>query len=295
VCPTNRNSSSLGNFGNSTSSEKGMVDLGADEGYVALTARLIVAWDSSDRGFPSPKTAFLTFSLAFELMTFAISVRTFRVNMSPRCASGLNARTARAMKSTVIVASIVSCLLLGLTSSAQVKAGSSESQLFDKIASETNPDSKLDLIASFEKQFPSSRILANVYLLGVDVYRQKGDRGKLIEYGEKVLQKDNINITAMMLLARNYAMESKNLDRAIELGQRARDQIVKLRGASPPLGYSAAQWSDYLQTSDTSAGQFLEYVKAVKARQDRMSAPPGGLSEGSKMTPPAVEDSPKEK
>jgi hypothetical protein len=78
------------------------------------------------------------------------------------------------MKLTAIVASIVFCLLLSLTSTAQVKAGSSENQLFDEIASEANPDSKLDLIASFEKQFPGSRILANVYLLGVDVYRQKG-------------------------------------------------------------------------------------------------------------------------
>lgn len=203
------------------------------------------------------------------------------------------------MKLTTIVASIGFCLLLGLTTAtAQVKAGSSESELFDKISAEANPDSKLDLIASFEKQFPSSRILAHVYLLGVDVYRQKGDRGKLIEYGEKVLQKDDTNITAMMLLARNYAMESRNLDRAIELAQRAQGQTGKLRAAPLPIGYSATQWNDYLKTTEDSAGQILEYVKAVKARQDRMSATPtstAATSEASKSTPAPIADSSKER
>src|ERR1043165_4753974 len=108
------------------------------------------------------------------------------------------------MKLTGVVASILSCLLFTLPASAQVKAGSSESELFDKIASDPNPGNKLELIASFEKQFPGSRILPRVYLLAVDVYRQKGDRGKINEFGEKVLRADNSNVTAMMLLARNY-------------------------------------------------------------------------------------------
>jgi len=182
------------------------------------------------------------------------------------------------MKLAAIVASILFCLLFGLTVSAQVKAGSSESELFDKITSEPNPDSKLELVASFEKQYPRSKILPRVYLLAVDVYRQKGDRGKINEYGERVLQADDTNVTAMMLLARNYAIEAKNLARAIELAQRAHDQAVKLREGPLPLGYSDAQWKDYLKTNEDSATQILEYVKAVKARQDRIDSPPSAAS-----------------
>lgn len=201
------------------------------------------------------------------------------------------------MKSIAIVASVLVCLLLGLTSSAQVKAGSAENQLFDKITSERDPDDKLALIGSFEKQFPSSKILASVCLLAVDVYRQKGDRGKINEYAEKALQADDANVTAMMLLARNYAIEAKNLDRAIEVAQRAKDQTVKLRGEPLPFGYSAAQWKNYLRTSEDSAEQILEYVKAIKARQDRIGTPPSSVSatgEVSKTTLPNT-DSPKER
>ena len=182
------------------------------------------------------------------------------------------------MKLTSIVASILFGLLLTPTLSAQVKAGSSESELFDKILSEPSPDNKLNLIASFEKQYPGSKILARVYLQAVDAYRQKGDRGKINEYGERVLQADETNVTAMMLLARNYAIESKNLARAIELAQRAQDQAVKLRELPPPAGYSAAQWKDYLKTNEDAAIQILEYVKAVKARQDSIDTPPSSAS-----------------
>jgi tetratricopeptide (TPR) repeat protein len=177
------------------------------------------------------------------------------------------------MKFRAIAASIFFCLLLGVAGWAQVKAGSSENQLFDKISAEPNPDNKLDLIASFEKQFPNSKILARVYLLAADVYRDKGDRAKIIEYGEKALRADETDVTAMMLLARNYAIEARSLDRGIELAQRALDAALKSKGAPSPLGYSAAQWNDYLRTNETSARQILDYVKAVKAHQGRLSVP----------------------
>jgi tetratricopeptide (TPR) repeat protein len=199
-----------------------------------------------------------------------------------------------AMKLPAIVASILFSLLFSLTVSGQVKAGSSESELFDKITSEPSPDNKLALIASFEKQYGSSRILPRVYLLAVDVYRQKGDRAKITEYGEKVLQADDTNVTAMMLLARNYAIEAKNLARALELAQRAHDQTAKLREGPLPFGYSAAQWNDYLKTNEDSATQILEYVKAVKARQDRIDSPPSTASTaGDKSkTPPVIDTNP---
>jgi hypothetical protein len=184
-----------------------------------------------------------------------------------------------------IAASIFFCLLLDVTTWAQVKAGSSENQLFDTISSEPAPDKKLELIASFEKQFPDSKILARVYLLATDVYRQKENRGKIIEYGEKALLADSSSVTAMMLLARNYAIEARSLDRAIELAQRAQDETLKLRGAPLPLGYSAAQWSDYLRTSEDSARQILDYVKAVKAHQDRIATPPSSASTSAVAAP----------
>jgi hypothetical protein len=153
----------------------------------------------------------------------------------------------------------------------QVRAGSPESALFDQISAETSPDAKLELIGSFERQFPSSKILSRVYLEATQVYRDRGVREKLIEYGEKVLKLDETNITAMMLLSRNYAIDGKNLDRAIELGQRAVDRLAASATNPAPVGYSDAQWKAYVQTSQNSAQQILDYAKAIKTRNEAAS------------------------
>jgi tetratricopeptide (TPR) repeat protein len=186
---------------------------------------------------------------------------------------------------------LVLCFLFPPTITAvQLKAGSPESQLFDQITAETNADLKLGLIDSFTKQYPASKVLARIYLQAIEVYRQKGDRAKINEMGEKVLQLDDSNLNAMMLLARNYAIESKNLDRAIELAQRAVDQTVKLRGEPLPVGYTATQWKDYLRSNEDSAGQILDYVKAMKARSDSIAK--ASLSKASNTPPAAANDAP---
>jgi hypothetical protein len=152
---------------------------------------------------------------------------------------------------------------------AQVKAGTAEDKRFEQIVGETNPDAKLSLISAFEHEFPQSRILARVYLMAVDVHRERKNPEGVYEYGEKVLSLDDANITAMMLLARSYAMEAKNLDRALDLAQRALNRLQEMRTTEGlPPGYSLNQWKDYLRSSEDSAEQILKYVNAVKTRAE---------------------------
>jgi len=99
--------------------------------------------------------------------------------------------------------------------------------MFRRASEETNADSKMAALMEFEKQFPHSKVLPAVYLMVIDLYRQKDDRVKVIEYGEKVLTLDERNVTAMMVLARNYAMEKHNVDRAIALANQAIIQTQK--------------------------------------------------------------------
>ena len=75
-----------------------------------------------------------------------------------------------------------------------------------------------------------------------------------------------------MILARNYAIESKNIDRALELAQRALDSAARMRSEPPPTGYSESQWKTYLRSNEDAAGQILEYVKAVKGRLESIAA-----------------------
>jgi hypothetical protein len=151
----------------------------------------------------------------------------------------------------------------------QVRAGTAEDRQLEQILGEANPDTKLSLISTFERDFPQSRVLARVYLMAVDVHRERKNPAGVQEYGEKALRFDDSNITAMMLLARSYAMEAKNLDRALELSQRALNQLQTMRTTGGmPAGYTANQWKDYLRSNEDAAEQILKYVSAVKTRAD---------------------------
>jgi len=173
------------------------------------------------------------------------------------------------MKLRIVHLWVLCSLLVMETVWSQVRAGSPESNLFEQISTESNPEAKLGLIESFGRQFPESKILDKVYLAAVEVFRTKDNREKIIEYGEKVLKLDDKNVTALMLLARNYAIESKNLDRAVELAQRAVDRVEKWKSDAMPYGYTDAQWKSYLQTSEQSAKQILDYAQAMKTRSEK--------------------------
>jgi len=171
------------------------------------------------------------------------------------------------MRLRVFVVILLVCEIELLAARPQVRAGSPEAKMFDQITAETSPETKLEMIGSFEKEFPQSKILSMVYLMAVDVYRAKQDRVKIAEFAEKALGADNTNVTAMMVLARNHAMDARNVDRAIELAQRAVDRMALLRTEQAPTGYTAAQWEEYVRTTEEAAKQILGYARAIKARE----------------------------
>jgi hypothetical protein len=162
------------------------------------------------------------------------------------------------------IAFLCVCLQTQFAGAIQIVAGTSEDKMFRRASEETNADSKMAALMEFEKQFPHSKVLPAVYLMVIDLYRQKDDRVKVIEYGEKVLTLDERNVTAMMVLARNYAMERKNVDRAIALANQAITRIAEMRGSVAPSHFTDAQWKDYLQRTDAAAQSILGYATRIK-------------------------------
>jgi hypothetical protein len=149
----------------------------------------------------------------------------------------------------------------------QIIAGSAEDKMFQRITTEANPDAKLQALSDFEKQFPDSKVLPDVFLMTIELYRQKKDRGKVLEYGENILKLDAENITAMMILARTYAIEGKNLDRAVDLAQQAVERVDKMKTGPVPVPYTEPQWKDYLHTTELAAKSILNYAKGVRSHR----------------------------
>ena len=103
---------------------------------------------------------------------------------------------------TPLFSALVLCLF-ALPAMAQIVAGSAEEKAFQQLQNESNSDVRLQKLSDFEKTYPRSRALPNVYLMVIDFYREKNDPDKIIEYAEKALKIDEENITAMMALSRN--------------------------------------------------------------------------------------------
>lgn len=149
---------------------------------------------------------------------------------------------------------------------AQVIAGSPEDKAFQKIDAEGSPDGKIGLLLAFEKEFPESRSLREAYLQLLQLYQQKNEAGKVIEYSEKTLKLDPGNLVALLTATRAYSLEGKaaSLDRAIQYGQRAEAEIAKLKSAPPQQGYTDDQWKQYIESNEQLAKNYLSYARALK-------------------------------
>src|SRR5687768_10916255 len=116
---------------------------------------------------------------------------------------------------TTFIAMLSIVLLLGFVPSAQAQivAGSPEAKAMDKIDAENNPDAKAALLLAYIADYPQSKVMTDVYIQLLEIYRQKNDTAKVVEFGEKAIQLDPENITALLAVSRNYSIEKKNLDK----------------------------------------------------------------------------------
>jgi hypothetical protein len=88
----------------------------------------------------------------------------------------------------------------------------------------------------------------------------------VIEYSEKVLKVDPNNLAALLKATYAYSLEGKSasLDRAIQYGQKAVDEIAKLKSGPPQQGYTDDQWKQYIESNEGLAKNYLSYAKSLK-------------------------------
>jgi hypothetical protein len=171
------------------------------------------------------------------------------------------------MKRKVVLTLCVAFVLGSFSSAyAQLVAGSPEDKAFEKILAEANPDAKATLLLDYEKQFPQSKVLPDIYGMLMEVYRQKNDTAKVIEFGEKVIKIDQNNVTALMAVSRNYSLERKNLEVAVQYAQRAVESVAKMRSQAPPANFTADTWKTYLDSTDQAAKSILAYAQSLHGR-----------------------------
>ena len=168
---------------------------------------------------------------------------------------------------TRLIGTFSMALIFGLTSiaNAQLKAGSPEEAAYEKIDAEKNSEAKLVLVLDYEKQYPtvSPRVLANIFLMAMDIYSERDDKAKIAEYGDKAVAKDPENVSALLRVSRNYASEQTNLDKAVEYAEKAKKIIEAMRTQPVPVGTTETQYKQWLDANAQSADQYSSYARTL--------------------------------
>ncbi|MGH9352014.1 MAG: hypothetical protein ACRD2G_07630 [Terriglobia bacterium] len=76
-----------------------------------------------------------------------------------------------------------------------------ETQAYEAIEKELDPDKQLQLVQSFEKQFPNSVLLSDVYFMGGGAAERKNDVPDAVKYGESSLKLQPNNLRSLILVA----------------------------------------------------------------------------------------------
>jgi hypothetical protein len=161
----------------------------------------------------------------------------------------------------------LSCLALllafSVNVSAQLIAGSPEDRLYEQISAATDPQEKIDLCLQFEDEFPESTVLGDVYTILMDTYNRGNSPSQTIEFGEKAIELDGNNVTALMTVARTLSVERQELPKAVQYAQRAVDRIEEMKAEDPPPQFTADSWQQYIESLEGPARNILSYARTV--------------------------------
>jgi tetratricopeptide (TPR) repeat protein len=152
----------------------------------------------------------------------------------------------------------------GRDASAQLLvAGSEEDILFQRVVDASGPE-RIELGMQFERDFPDSSVLGDVYTMIMTTYNQQQQTSEAIQWGEKAVGLDENNVEALIALTYNLTLIQQDIPQAIAYGRQALEAINTLRAGEPRPGHTPESWNQYLASLETSAESYLNYAETVR-------------------------------
>ena len=123
------------------------------------------------------------------------------------------------------------------------------------------PDPEIQKLLEFEKNFPNSKALSDLYVSLLSLLHQRNDQIKIEEVGERALKSFPDNFTILLTVSHNYGLQKKNLDRAIQLAQRAVDVLTRQKGEQ--RYQDDPKWKAYIDSVSTAAKANLNWLNSL--------------------------------
>src|SRR5262245_59238190 len=127
-------------------------------------------------------------------------------------------------------------------------------------------ENKLKLLLNFEKAYPNSRQLAEIYTSLMDIYIKRSGTTKASEYGEKALKKNPKDVVALVQYSRLHALLG-DLGKAIEFAEEAVSAAAAMKTQTAPSTYNASSWQTWVASLESNAKTNLTWVRERAAWQ----------------------------
>ncbi len=167
------------------------------------------------------------------------------------------------MKIKCVLGCFALLLALSVNASAQLIAGTPEDMLYQRITEASDLDQKAELCLQFVADFPESSVLGDVYTLLMDLHNQRDEADQTIEYGEKAIEMNGENVTALMTVARTLSVARQQPAKAVDYAERAVSTIEEMKTGEMPQQFTPDQWQAYLTSLEGPARDILSYARAV--------------------------------
>jgi len=156
-------------------------------------------------------------------------------------------------------------LVLALVIALQAQPQFSDRALYNRILDQTRPAERIPLALEFEKTFPQSTLITDVYELLMDDYTARNDTVKALEYGEKALKVKPENLRVLVAVSYRLAVAGRDLDRATSYAQRAIKVADRMKNQAPPPSYTRESWVEFVSRNRASAEGTLKYIREIPA------------------------------
>jgi hypothetical protein len=142
---------------------------------------------------------------------------------------------------------------------------------FQRASNERNIFTRIKLLIRFEKNYPRSSMLPDVYGDLVDLYIAKGDPSTAMTYGDKLVELEPDDVRALVKVSQAYGLAQINLGQARRYAEKAVASAAKLKALSYSArpseyrSYKEAEWASQVSVLNASAKDNMDWVKQVIA------------------------------
>ena len=132
---------------------------------------------------------------------------------------------------------------------------------------ESNLDKKLNLAVKFQKDYPKSDELPEVFQTLMGIYVARENRGTVTAYVEKVLKSGAANVNSLIESSQTHYKES-DFTGAIQDGEGAVTLAAQLAKRPPPAPYSGPAWESWIAVLQNKAANNLIELRLLRAAQN---------------------------